>query len=95
MNRKPIYVHDLIQGSGPGELARIIHGGGKHTHIVCGFLGSDQRRNPLFATLPTLLTVDMTLAGAADWIEPSLRFAISGLREGRIATSPVMRKLSN
>lgn len=95
MDRKPVFAHDLIQGSAPGELARISHGGGgEHTHIVCGFLGSDQQRNPLLATLPPLLTVDMTLAGAADWIESSLRFAISGLREGKIGTSTVMRKLS-
>lgn len=95
ISRKPIYAHDLIQASGPGGLARIVHGGGgEHTHIVCGFLGSDQQGNPLLATLPPILKVDMTQAGSADWIESSLRFAIGGLRDGKIATATVMRRLS-
>ena len=95
MDRKPIYAHELVQAADSGELARIIHGGGgDYTHIVCGFLGSDQHKNPLLTTLPPILTVDMTQAGSAEWIESSLRFAIRGLGEGKIGTSTVMRKLS-
>ena len=89
----PVNSHDLIQPADGGGLARIIHGGsGEATQIVCGFLGSDRHRNPLIATLPRLLTIDMTRAGS-QWIETSLRFAIRGLNEGMIGTSPVMSKL--
>ena len=92
---RPVSADDLVQPGDGGGLARIIHGGGgEATHIVCGFLGSDQHRNPLIATLPRLLTIDMTRAGSDEWIESSLRFAIRGLNEGIIGTSPVMSKLS-
>ncbi|HJU06789.1 MAG TPA: AraC family transcriptional regulator [Nitrospiraceae bacterium] len=91
----PVNSHDLIQRTDGGGLARIIHGGsGEVTQIVCGFLGSDRHRNPLIATLPRLLTIDMTRTGSDEWIETSLRFAIRGLNDGLIGTSPVMSKLS-
>lgn len=92
---QPVNSHDLIERAEGGGLARIIHGGsGEATQIVCGFLGSDRHRNPLIETLPRLLTIDMTGVGSDEWIETSLRFAIRGLNEGMIGTSPVMSKLS-
>ena len=95
LDLNPVNSHDLIQRADGGGLARIIHGGsGEVTQIVCGFLGSDRHRNPLIATLPRLLTIDMTRVGSDEWIETSLRFAIRGLNEGMIGTSPVMSKLS-
>src|SRR5262245_9408444 len=39
---------DLIQSAPEGGLARIVHGGGGEvTHLVCGFLGSEEAHNPL------------------------------------------------
>jgi AraC-like DNA-binding protein len=95
MDLRPVHTHHLIQASDSGGLTRIVHGGGgEPTHIVCGFLGSDQDRNPLIATLPPILKVDMGRARSGEWIESSLRFAVRGLQEGEIGTSPVMSKLS-
>jgi AraC-like DNA-binding protein len=92
---RPINSHDLIQPADGGGLARIIHGGGgEATNLVCGFLGSGQHRNPLIATLPRMLKIDMTRAGSNEWIESSLRFALRGLSEGKIGASTVMSKLS-
>jgi AraC-like DNA-binding protein len=92
---RPVNADDLIQAAIDGGLARIEHGGGgEATHIVCGFLGSDQYRNPLIASLPRVLTVDMTRAGSREWIESSLRFALRELSEGAVGTSTVMSRLS-
>jgi AraC-like DNA-binding protein len=91
----PVNADDLIQPALDGGLARIDYGGGgEATQIICGFLGSDQRRNPLITTLPRVLTVDMTRAGSDEWIESSLRFALRGLSEGAVGRSTVMSKLS-
>lgn len=95
MDLKPVYAHHLIRAADSGGLARIVHGGGgEPTHIVCGFLGSDEDRNPLIATLPPILKVDVSRARSGEWIESSLRFAVRGLQEGEIGTSTVMSKLS-
>jgi AraC-like DNA-binding protein len=89
-----IEARDLMQ-RGEGGLARIIHGGGgAPTHLVCGFLGSAQRGNPLIAGLPRVLKIDMAEAGSDAWIESSIRFALRGLREGLIGASTVMSRLS-
>ena len=92
---QPVRADDLVLPGADGGLAQIIHGGGgEATHIVCGFLGSDQHSNPLLETLPRLLKVDMVQAGSGEWIESSLRFAIHGLRAGKVGTSTVMSRLS-
>lgn len=86
---------NFVQPATDGGLAQIVHGGGGElTHIVCGFLGSDTHRNPLLTTLPRLLKVDMVKAGSGEWIESSLRFAIHGLRDGKVGSSTIMSKLS-
>lgn len=92
---RPVSADDLILPAEDGGLARINHGGGgEATHVFCGFLGSDQHRNPLIATLPRVLTIDMARAGSDEWIESSLRFAVRGLSEGKVGGSTVMSKLS-
>ena len=92
---RPVRVGELMQPGEDGGLARIVHGGGgEATNIVCGFLASDQHRNPLIATLPRVLKIDMVQAGSSEWIESSLSFAIKGLQEGRVGASAVMSRLS-
>jgi AraC-like DNA-binding protein len=92
---RPVSADRLIQPGDAGGLARIIHGGGgEPTHLICGFLGSDQDRNPLIATLPRILKVDMVGAGSSEWLEASLSFAIKGLQEGKVGPSTVMSRLS-
>lgn len=92
---RPVRAGHLMQPGAGGGLAQIVHGGGgEPTHIVCGFLASARQRNPLIATLPRALKVDMVRAGSSEWIEASLSFALKGLQEGKIGSSPVMSKLS-
>lgn len=92
----PVSADDLIQPStGGGGLARIVHGGGgEPTHLVCGFLASEELYNPLIATLPRVLKLDIRESTSREWIEASVRFAASELTEGRFASSGVMSRLS-
>lgn len=91
----PINSHHLIDLSPDGGLARIVHGGaGELTHIICGFLATEEQRNPLIASLPPLLKVNVREGVSRDWIESSVRYAAEGLHHGAIAASPVMGRLS-
>ena len=90
----PISGRDLIQPSADGGLARISHGGGgEAVHLVCGFLASELY-NPLIATLPRMLKVDVRQGASRDWVEASVRFAASELTTGKRASSSVMSRLS-
>ena len=91
----PVHGGSLIRPSPNGGLGRIVHGrGGALTHMVCGFLGSEGAHNPLLASLPRVLKLDIREGTARDWIEASVRFAANELAEGRLASSSVMSRLS-
>ncbi|WP_413869073.1 cupin domain-containing protein [Albidovulum sp.] len=92
---RPTISRSLIQPAADGGLARIVHGGGgAGMHMVCGFLGSTDRRNPALAMLPRLLKLDLRSTASREWIESSVRFAAAELAEGRLASSGVMSRLS-
>ena len=92
---KPLKARDLVQAPDGGGLPWIRHGGGgAATHIVCGFLASDDGYNPLIAALPRVLKVDIREATSRDWIEASIRFAAGELTQGRIASPGVMSRLA-
>ena len=92
---RPVNAAELIQPSEEGGLLRISHGGGgTATHLVCGFLGTEEVYNPLLATLPRILKLDVRQGTSRDWIEASIRFAADELTQGRFATSSVMSRLS-
>jgi AraC-like DNA-binding protein len=92
---KPVHGSSLVQPAPDGRLARIRHGGGgEETHMVCGFLGSEEASNPLFASLPRALRIGLREGTSRDWIEASARFAADELAEGRLASSSVMSRLS-
>lgn len=85
----------LVVPSPDGGLARVVHGGpGDLTHMVCGFLGSDEVATPLLATLPSILKLDLRKGTSREWIEASVRFAAQELADGRLASSSVMSRLS-
>ena len=90
-----VFVADLIQRSPEGGLLKIRHGGGREpTSIICGFLGTNDSFNPLLATLPRILRLDISKAASRDWIETSVRFAAAELIRGRLASSDLMSRLS-
>lgn len=91
----PLSARDLVQPSLDGGLPGIVYGGGgEATHVICGFLASDELRNPLIGTLPRLLKLDLGEGASRDWIEASVRFAADELRRGRFASASVMSRLS-
>ncbi len=91
----PVAAHALIEAPTDGGLARIRHGGGgAPAHVVCGFLGSVDGYNPLLATLPKILKIDIREGASRDWVEASLRYAASELTQGKVGASSVMARLS-
>ena len=91
---EPRKARDLVEAPEGGGLPRISHGGGgAATHIVCGFLCSDDASNPLIATLPRLMKIGIREATSRDWIEASIRFAAGELTQGRLAAPGVMSRL--
>ncbi|MBR1279550.1 cupin domain-containing protein [Bradyrhizobium sp. AUGA SZCCT0283] len=91
----PVSAADLIQQSPEGGVMKIRYGGGHEpTSIICGFLGTQDDFNPLLATLPRMLRLDISKAASRDWVETSVRFAAAELARGRLASSEVMSRLS-
>lgn len=86
----------LVQRGADGQLAQIDYRGGDGpvTRIICGYLGSDQFRNPVIETLPRLLKVATSPEGADGLLETSVRFAAQGLRKGEFGDRSIMSKLS-
>jgi AraC-like DNA-binding protein len=85
----------LIQPPPDQGLARIVHGGGgARTHLVCGFLGCETPFNPLVATLPCVMTLDMRAATSGPWVESSFRFAASEVGGDRLGSATVLSKIS-
>ncbi|MDO9411355.1 MAG: AraC family transcriptional regulator [Pseudolabrys sp.] len=92
---EPVSARHLIQKSTDGGPHQIRYGGdGASTRVVCGFLASDLDYNPLLATLPKLLKIDIRRGASREWIEASVRFAAGELAAGRLASSGVMTRLS-
>jgi AraC-like DNA-binding protein len=91
----PVSGRDLVRPSLTGGLPGIFHGGGgDETHVVCGFLGTEDDYNPLFASLPRILKLDISEGTSRDWIEASIRLAGSELAAGRLASPGLMARLS-
>lgn len=92
---RPVTARHLVERSTDGDLGRIYYGGGgATTRIVCGFLASEESYNPLFATLPRALKIDVREGASRGWIEASVQFVASELAEGRLASSTVITRLS-
>jgi AraC-like DNA-binding protein/quercetin dioxygenase-like cupin family protein len=90
----PPMVDKLIIPPPVDGISRVFFGGGgERCHMLCGFLSSEDY-NPLFATLPARLKIDVAALGTSDWIESSMQFAIAELSRGRPAASSIMSRLS-
>jgi AraC-like DNA-binding protein len=93
--RSNLNAHDLIQPADGGGLARVSHGGGgAATNLVCGFLGSADAFNPLIASLPRVLTLNVTAGASRAWVEASVKYAASELASGRLTSPDLMARLS-
>ena len=63
--------------------------------LVCGYLACHARPfNPLLENLPPVMTMRGQGDGAADWINPFIRFAVAEAAENRAGRDSVLTKLS-
>ena len=85
----------LVPTHREGELAQIRYGGGgEPTHIICGYLGSEARHNPLVDTLPKMLNLAVREGPAGEWVESSFRYAAREVAAGHAGSETVLAKLS-
>ena len=94
--QRPVSSRELIQPGPDNGLSSIVHGSGSGplTNVVCGYLANEEMRNPLMATLPPVLKVNVSEGASRDWIESSVRYGAQQLNEGQLASSSVMARLS-
>ncbi len=79
---------------GGGMVALTHGGGGDLTRIVCGFLGFDAAANPVTASLPPVLVMDVARGAAGSWIESSFHYAAREAAAGRAGSGTVLSRLS-
>jgi AraC-like DNA-binding protein len=92
---RPAVIDDLIRPPVGDAPAMLRHGGGGAlTQIVCGFLGCDVPDNPLLATLPAVLRVNLHDAPGGEWVGGSFRHAAEEFSTGGIGSATVLGKLA-
>jgi len=91
----PVVIADEVQAPTVAAPAVLRHGGGgEATRIVCGYLGCDAPHNPLIATLPPLLRLQMGNSASGAWIESSFRHAAEEFAQGGAGSAAVLGKLA-
>lgn len=84
-----------LQQPADNGFPRILYGGGgERTHIVCGFLGSDEPFSPLLATLPRLLSLNVADTGGGDWMASSFQFAAREITRDALGSASSISRLS-
>jgi AraC-like DNA-binding protein len=92
----PVFGSEVIRPPEGGGLYSIRHGGGgAMTRMVCGYLGCETAyANPVVATLPAQMTLNVEEAGPAEWIRSTFHYAASEVASGRPGSETVLAKLS-
>ena len=92
---EPVSADDLIQPAGADGRASIRHGGGGAvTRLFCGFLGGDACNNPLLASLPPVITLDLASDRKRPWIEGSIHYAVEELTRAGPAAGHSLTRLA-
>ncbi|MEP1214835.1 MAG: AraC family transcriptional regulator [Marinobacter sp.] len=95
MNIAPTDISGLIQPGYEGGIAQIVYGNkGAPTHVLCGFLGSNQPRNAVFAMLPPVLKLDVGDAISGSWIESTFRFGAQEQAQKGVQSRAVLARLA-
>lgn len=95
LDLQPANAEDLIEPAGEDGLARIrFGGGGARTCILCGFLGMDDRSDPLISSLPAIMKLDLKHKLTGPWIEGSMRYAARELAAGGPGSSANLSRLA-
>lgn len=92
---KPAIADDLIEPCGDDGMARIrFGGGGARTRILCGFLGSERRSDPLITSLPTVMKIAVEDRLTGPWIEGAIRYAGCALAAGGPGAASSLARLA-
>jgi AraC-like DNA-binding protein len=84
---------DAVLARRPRQLA--YGGGGATTRLVCGYLACDYKlAQMLLAGLPPVLRVNVRGSNAGQWLEASVRYALSEARSPRPGGEGVLSKLA-
>lgn len=92
---EPADISGLIQPGNDGGIAKIVYGsGGEPTHVLCGFLGSDQPENTVLAMLPDVLKLNVADAISGTWIESTFSFGAQELARKGVQSSAVLARIA-
>ena len=92
---EPADINPLIEPAGADGVASIRYGGGgAPTRILCGFLGNDEVGDPLIASLPSLMQLDLTATSTGAWVEGSMRHAMQALARDEAGAVSSLGRLS-
>ena len=93
---EPVPGKQIIRPPANGGLYSIHHGGnGERTRMVCGFLGCGRAEgNPVIASLPQVLKLNVEEGAAAEWIRSTFHYAAEEVAAGRAGSETVLSKLS-
>jgi transcriptional regulator GlxA family with amidase domain len=69
-------------------------GGGEATRIVCGFLGTDRRDDPVLKLLPRMLKLKVEEGPSGEWIDSSFRFAAREFANSSTRSTGVLARLA-
>ncbi len=92
LSNRPGRHHAVAEGAGIGALTH--GGGGEEMHMVCGYLGSECQSNPVVASLPALLTLNVAATSGGAWIAESFAFAAKQLAAKARRRLTIISKLS-
>jgi AraC-like DNA-binding protein len=92
---EPVDTQGFIDPGADGRLATMrLGGGGETTHIVCGFLGTDRRDDPVLKLLPRMLKLKVEEGASGEWIESSFRFAAREFADRSTRSAGVIARLA-
>lgn len=91
----PIDNSNLIEFDADDGIGRLRHGGGgSRSHLLCGYLGTEDASDPLLMHLPALVHLDLSETSTAAWVEGSIRHAMRGSTAGDQAATSNLTKLA-
>jgi len=91
----PTVIDHLVQAAdGMRPAALDFGGGGRETHVVCGYLGCEVPGNPLIASLPPLLKVSVDEGSGTEWIAGCVTRAAGEFASGGVGSATVLSKLA-
>lgn len=95
LSLNPMSASELVQTVDGSSIGKMIYsGGGDEAKIVCGFLGTNERDNPLICNLPPIIKLDLTDSNFGAWVKGSLKYALDELIVGDASANTALQKLA-